>query len=77
VIRGTEKDYSRKLLERVRKVTPDQILVAMKKYMLPVFEPQTVTLIVTCAQSMAMGALKDYGEAGCNAKIQTLDRLQD
>lgn len=77
VMRDTENHFSRNLLEDVRRVTLDQVLEAIKKYMLPVFQPRTATLIVTCAQNMGMGALKDFGEAGFNAKIQTLDQVQD
>ena len=77
VIRGTKKDYSRDLLERVHKVTPDQIFEAMEKYMLPVFEPQAATLIVTCAESMSMGVLKDFKGAGFDTKIRPLDQFQD
>jgi len=45
--------------------------------MLPVFEPQAATLIVTCAESMATGVLKDFKGAEFDTKIRTLDQFQD
>lgn len=48
-----------------------------RKYMLPVFEPQAATLIVTCAESMATGVLKDFKGAEFDTKIRTLDQFQD
>jgi len=77
VMREVEKDFGQNLLKRVQRVTPNQIVKAMRKYMLPVFEPQTATLIVTCAESMGLGVLKNFKEVGFSAKIQTLDQLQD
>jgi Zn-dependent M16 (insulinase) family peptidase len=77
VIRGIEKDYSHKMLARVRDVTPEQIRDAMTKYMLPVFDPKKANLMVTCAPIMSEGVVGDFKKAGFNAEIKALDEFQD
>lgn len=77
VIRGLDKDYNHKMLARVRDVTPDQIRGAMEKYMLPVFDPKTANLVVTCAPIMSEAVLENFKKAGFKAEMKALDEFQD
>ena len=77
VIRGIEKDYSHKMLARVRDVTPEHIRDAMAKYMLTVFDPKTTNLMVTCAPIMSEGVVENFKKAGFKAELKNLDDFQD
>ncbi|KAK4191637.1 Metalloenzyme, LuxS/M16 peptidase-like protein [Podospora australis] len=52
VVRGLEAGWNRKILERVRNVTQDQIRAVLKEVILPVFEPGRSNVVVTCAPIM-------------------------
>ena len=52
VIRGLEPDWNRKLLERVRNVTEDQIRGVLTELVMPVFAPGKSNVVVTCAPIM-------------------------
>ncbi|KAM0721705.1 hypothetical protein Q7P37_002630 [Cladosporium fusiforme] len=77
VIRGIDKDWSHRMLARVRDVTPDQIRAAVQKYMVPVFEPKTANLMVTCAPIMSEGLVENFKKDGFAAEFKALDDFQD
>lgn len=77
VIRGISKDWSHRMLARVRDVTPDQIRAAVQKYMVPVFEPKTANLLVTCAPIMSEGLVENFQKDGWQAESRALDGFQD
>jgi Zn-dependent M16 (insulinase) family peptidase len=52
VLRGLKDDYNSELLRKVREVSIDEIKAAMKEVLLPVFEPGTANVVVTCAPIM-------------------------
>lgn len=77
VIRGISKDWSHRMLARVRDVTPEQIRAAVQKYMVPVFEPKTANLLVTCAPIMSEGLVENFRKDGWEAESKALDDFQD
>lgn len=77
VIRGISKDWSHEMLARVRDVTPGQIRAAMQKYMVPVFEPKSANLLVTCAPIMSENLVENFKKAGFAAEGKSLDEFQD
>jgi Zn-dependent M16 (insulinase) family peptidase len=52
VVRGLEQGWNRKILARVREVTGDEIRAVMREVIMPVFEPGTSNVVVTCAPIM-------------------------
>lgn len=75
VIKGISKDWSRELLPKVQAVTSEQLQEVMRKYMVPIFQPESSNLVVTCAQIM-----KDGLESGFEAykpQVRTLESFQD
>ena len=52
VVKGIPKDWSHAILRQVRDVTPQQIKEAMHELLLPVFNPETANVVVTCATIM-------------------------
>lgn len=74
-IRGISKDWSHQLLAKVQAVTPEQIREAMLKYMVPIFQPESSNLVITCAQIM-----KETMETNFSAykpKVRALEDFQD
>lgn len=53
VIRDLPKDWSKEILKKVRAVTVDEIKAIMREMILPLFEPGTSNVVITCAKIMA------------------------
>lgn len=51
-VRGLEPDYSIKMLAKVRTVSVEDIKLAMKTWLLPLFEPGKSNVVVCCAHAM-------------------------
>jgi len=77
VIRGIAKDWSHQMLAKVQAVTPEQIKEVMKKYMVPVFKPESSNLIITCAQIMKDVLQERFAEAGYKPEVKALNDFQD
>ncbi|KAL1588263.1 hypothetical protein WHR41_02773 [Cladosporium halotolerans] len=77
VVRGIEKDWSHRMLARVRDVSPEEIRGAMAKYMLPVFDPKKANLMVTCAPIMREALVGNFEKAGFAAEVRGLEDFQD
>jgi hypothetical protein len=45
--------------------------------MLPVFDPKTTNLMVTCAPIMSEGVVENFKKAGFKAELKNLDDFQD
>jgi Zn-dependent M16 (insulinase) family peptidase len=52
VVRGLSPDYSSEVLKKVRAIGVEDVKDVLKKIVLPVFEPKTTNLVVTCAPVM-------------------------
>jgi Zn-dependent M16 (insulinase) family peptidase len=52
VIRGIPKNWNDEMLEKVRKVSEDEIKDVLKRLIMPIFNPETTNLVVTCATIM-------------------------
>ena len=52
VIRGLPKDYNEQALSKVRDVSIEEMKIAMRDIILPLFKPETANVIVTCAPNL-------------------------
>ena len=77
VIRGISKDWSHQMLAKVQAVTPDQIREAMKKYMVPIFQPQSSNLVIACAQIMKDSLSERFSSEGYKPEVRALESFQD
>ncbi|KAH6643251.1 zinc metalloprotease [Truncatella angustata] len=71
-VRGLEPDFNTKLLAKVRNVTEDQIKYAMKKYLLPLFEPGKSNVVVCCAPIMVDDLQKQLQDIGYRTEVKQL-----
>ena len=77
VIRGLPADWNDAILKKVREVKVDEIREVMKNVVLPVFDPKTGTLIVTCAPVMEEELVKEFKGLGFKPEVRTLASFQD
>ncbi|KAL9129924.1 MAG: hypothetical protein Q9217_001772 [Psora testacea] len=77
VVRGLPKNWPKIMLERVRKVTFEEIKQAMKNIIMPIFRPETSILVVTCAPIMREGLVKDFEGMGYKPQVKPLAFFQD
>ena len=77
VVRGLGKDYPKKMLERVRQVSAQEVKQVMKEIILPLFDPAKSILIVTCAPIMQEGLKKNFEGLGLKPEVKALAEFQD
>jgi Zn-dependent M16 (insulinase) family peptidase len=77
VIKGIPKDWGTKILRQVRAVTVDELTDVMKEFVLPVFQPGSTDLVVTCGTIMAEDLKKNFEKAGFRPEVRTLASFQD
>lgn len=77
VIRGISKDWSHQMLTKVQGVTPEQIRQVLLKYFVPVFQPQSSNLVITCAQIMKDSLEAGFVELGFKPQVRALESFQD
>ncbi|KAK8040979.1 zinc metalloprotease- variant [Apiospora phragmitis] len=77
VVRGLEPDFNQKLLAKIRNVTEDQIRDAIKQFILPVFDPATSNVIVTCAPIMVKNLQTEFGAMGYKTQTKQLSDYYD
>lgn len=77
VVRGQGKDYPKRMLEKVRAVSVDEVREAMKGIIMPLFDPARSILVVTCAPNMQEELVKGFSALGLKPEIKALADFQD
>lgn len=77
VVKGIPKDWSHQMLAKVQAVTPDEVRAAMRRYMVPIFQPESSNLVVTCAQIMKDGLHERFSREGYKPEVRALETFQD
>jgi hypothetical protein len=79
VIRGIPKNWNDEMLEKVRRVSEEEIKDVLSRLIMPIFDPETTNLVVTCATIMeevcCFLSLKIAKDAVANVLHRTLSRL--
>ncbi|KAH0051580.1 hypothetical protein KCU72_g6768, partial [Aureobasidium melanogenum] len=77
VIRGIPKNWNDEMLEKVRKVSEEEIKDVLKRLIMPIFNPETTNLVVTCATIMEENLVKAFTDAGFKPEIKSLADFED
>ncbi|KAI9655652.1 MAG: hypothetical protein M1831_004804 [Alyxoria varia] len=77
VIKDLPKDWAQAFMEKVQEVGPEDVKQALKDIILPVFEPKSSNLIVTCARVMEEKLTKSFEEQGFKPEVKKLSEFQD
>lgn len=77
VVRGLPKDWPTIQLEKVKKVTFEDMRSVMKDILLPIFRPESSTVVVTCAPGMQENLLRDLESSGYRPEVRPVASFQD
>ncbi|KAL6716443.1 hypothetical protein ACLMJK_006010 [Lecanora helva] len=77
VMRGLPKDWPTLILEKVMKVSVDEIRRVMELIFFPIFDRRTSNVFVTCAPSMEEKVKAGLEEAGFEPQVKPLAFFQD
>lgn len=67
VMKDLPRDWNNILLEKVRNVSKEEIIAIIKDVLLPVFQPETSNLFITCATIMEAVRISKFCVMGVNA----------
>ncbi|KAG9235693.1 zinc metalloprotease [Amylocarpus encephaloides] len=77
VVRDLPPDYNQQYMKRVRAITPAEVREVMKKILLPLFVPGTANIIMTCANIMQEGSVKNFEELGFKTQVKALSDFKE
>lgn len=77
VIKGIPKDWGTGFLQRVRKVTQEDLKKVLKEMVLPIFEANTANLVLTCASVMEEKTVKGFERDGFKPEVRSLSSFND
>ena len=77
VVRGQGKDYPKKMLEKVRAVSVDEVRKVIMEVIMPLFDPTKSNFIVTCAPIMQEELVNGFSELGLKPEVKALTDFQD
>ncbi|KAJ5968683.1 hypothetical protein N7501_004931 [Penicillium viridicatum] len=77
VVRNLPSDYKEKMLKNVRAITTDQIKSALREIILPLFDPKTANLVVTCATVLEDTIKQGFETSGFTPTVQPLKEFED
>ncbi|KAL2351715.1 zinc metalloprotease [Cryomyces antarcticus] len=77
VIYGISKDWNNAILKQVRDVKVEQIKEVLQSIVLPVLQPASANLIVTCATIMEEDLVKNFKASGFRPEVRSLSSFQD
>ncbi|EJD55672.1 hypothetical protein AURDEDRAFT_109912 [Auricularia subglabra TFB-10046 SS5] len=77
VLKNAPQDRHMQLLRKYQDVTREQVLAALKKYVLPVFDPATSVAAVTAAPSVSDKVAEGLKEAGYDVATRLWDAGAD
>lgn len=72
-IKGVSQNYNTELLEKYQAITKDQVLAALKKHVLPVFDPLTSVAVVVTAPTKADSIAEALTAAGFEVEQRNLE----
>ena len=77
VFRDLGSDWNQRLLKLVHAVTKEQVRDAMVQYFVPMFEPSSSNLVVTCPRGMTERYLADLETVGFRPQVRKLKEFED
>lgn len=76
-VREIPNDWPKTILEKVRKVSFEEIKAVMRSTILPLFRPETSILLTTCAPIMVDNLCKDFEGFTYKPEVKPLSFFQD
>lgn len=77
VVQGIDKDYAMAMLKKQQAVSGDDIRRVLKQYFVPLFEPGTSNLVITCSRTMEESLVNGLKEMGYEPEVSELNSFKD
>ena len=77
VVRGLDAGWNHRMMRATREVTHDQIREAMTELIMPVFQPGTSNVVVTCAPLLQSSTEKEFASMGYKTQVKKLTDYYD
>ncbi|RAK80678.1 putative zinc metalloprotease [Aspergillus fijiensis CBS 313.89] len=77
VVRRLPSDYKENMLKQVRAITVEEVKGALRKIILPLFNPTTANIVITCATVMEETIKEGLQASGFTPKVQALKEFED
>ncbi|GIZ49604.1 hypothetical protein CKM354_001263400 [Cercospora kikuchii] len=77
VLRGVSKTWSKDMLKKIQAVSVDEVRESIRKWLLPLFDPRTANMVVTCATSMKEKMEENFLKAGFQVQVKELSFFED
>ena len=72
-LKGVSQNHNIELLEKYQAVTKDDVIRALRKYFLPLFDPSSTVAVVVTAHSKSEEIGKELEKRGFTIEQRTLD----
>ncbi|KAG8823488.1 hypothetical protein FRC17_009313 [Serendipita sp. 399] len=73
VFKGRSSSFIQERLASVRKITEEEVLTAMKTYILPLFHPETSVALIACGPNQAEEIVESLRGDGFDVELRRLD----
>ncbi|KAB8239766.1 Metalloenzyme, LuxS/M16 peptidase-like protein [Aspergillus alliaceus] len=77
VVRNLPSDYKEKMLKQVRNISVEDIKGALRDIILPLFEPKTANIVITCATVLEETIKEGLQSSGFTPVVQPLKEFED
>ncbi|KAJ5666085.1 uncharacterized protein N7477_008533 [Penicillium maclennaniae] len=77
VVRNLPADYKEKMLKKVRSISVDEVKDALREIILPLFDPKTANLVVTCGNVLEEPLKQGFEAFGFAPVVQPLKEFED
>ncbi len=71
-LKGVSQDYNIELLEKYQHITKEDVLAALKKYFLPLFDSSSSVAVAVTAPGKADEVFEELGKIGFEVERRTL-----
>lgn len=76
-LKGVPQNHSIEMLEKYQRVTKEDVLAALKKYCVPLFDPASSVAVVVTAPGKADQVAEELGKSGFEVERKTLQAEAD
>ncbi|KAL4949336.1 Metalloenzyme, LuxS/M16 peptidase-like protein [Aspergillus filifer] len=77
VVRSLPSDYKERILRAVRDISVEDVKKALRDIILPLFDPKTANIVVTCTTMLEEAIAKGLTESGFTPKARPLKEFED
>ncbi|KAL4978015.1 Metalloenzyme, LuxS/M16 peptidase-like protein [Aspergillus desertorum] len=77
VVRSLSSDYKERILRKVRDISVEDVKIALREIILPLFSSDTANIVITCTTVLQETIETGLKESGFSPKVQPLKEFED